>query len=210
MKTGKINEKDIAIIRERLPELLVDKGEIEKHENVIRKYLLSPECEEMSHLIELARTKGEFLYTSPYVSIEGPQVEYAAPRHYVNIGVPYAHRIILDHAIGRPTPNPLVFKVWDDGDMVTEVNSYDIRIPDDIAKEMALLLSKATEFYAKKRAFERLSDDITYEWLIAEYPEAKALIDSLRDEESEKIGEAKAKRQKDISILRNALKEANT
>lgn len=210
MKTGKITEKDIAIIRERLPELLVDKGEIEKHENVIRKYLLSPECEEMSHLIELARTKGEFLYTSPSVSIEGPQVEYAAPRHYVNIGVPYAHRIILDHAIGRPTPNPLVFKVWDDGDMVTDVNSYDIRIPDDIAKEMALLLSKATEFYAKKRAFERLSDDITYEWLIAEYPEAKALIDSLRDEESEKIGEAKAKRQKDISILRNALKEANT
>lgn len=210
MKTGKITERDIAIIRERLPELLVDKGEIEQHENVVRKYLLSPECEEMSHLIELARTKSEFLYTSPSISIEGPQVGYAAPRHYVNIGVPYAHRIILDHAIDRPTPNPLVFKVWDDGPTVADVNSYDIKIPDDIAKEMAFLLSKATEFYAKKRAFERLSDDITYEWLIAEYPEAKALIDSLRDEESEKIGEAKAKRQKDISILRNALKEANT
>ena len=209
MKTGKITEKDIAIIRERLPELLVDKSEIEKHESVIRKYLLSPECEEMSHLIELARTKSEFLYTSPSVSIEGPQVGYATPRHYVNIGVPYAHRIILDHAIGRPTPSPLVFKVWDDGDMVAEVNSYDIRIPDDIAKEMAFLLSKATEFYAKKRAVDCLSDNITYEWLIEEYPEAKALIESLGDKECEKIGEAKAKRQKDISTLRSALQEAS-
>ena len=210
MKRGKITERDIAIIRERLPELLVDKSEIEQHENVIRKYLLSPECEEMSHLIELARSKSEFLYTSPSVSIEGPQVGYAAPRHYINIGVPYAHRIILDNAIGRPTPNPLVFKVWDDGDMVTEVNTYDIKIPDDIAKEMALLLSKATEFHAKKRALDCLSDDITYELLIEKYPEAKALIDSLGDEECERIGEAKAKRQKDISTLRNALQEANT
>ena len=209
MKTGKITERDIAIIRERLPELLVDKNEIEKHENIIRKYLISPECEEMSHLIELARTKSEFLYTSPSVSIEGPQIGYAAPRHYVNIGVPYAHRIILDHAIGRPTPNPLVFKVWDDGQTVAEVNSYDIRIPDDIAKEMALLLSKATELYAKKRSLDCLSDDITYEWLIGEYPEAKALIESLGDEESEKIGKAKAKRQKDISTLRSALQEVN-